>query len=69
MLVVVPRSLAEQVPTMVLNGHLWKSRKSTAPLPYDENDILNGGLNVRERACGLIASGFSCTTNGRFGEG
>lgn len=69
MLVVVPRSLAEQVPTMVLNGHLWKSRKSTAPLPYDENDILNGGLNVRERACGLIASSFSCTTNGRFGEG
>lgn len=67
MLVVVPRSLAEQVATMVLNGHLWESRKSTAPLPCDENDRLNGGLNVRERACGLIAPSFSCTTNGRFG--
>lgn len=59
MLMVVPGSLPEQVPAMVLDGHLWKSRKSTAPLPYDENDILNGSLNVRERTRGLVVSRFS----------
>jgi hypothetical protein len=33
MLVVVPRSLTEQNPTVVLNGYLWQSGKSTATLP------------------------------------
>jgi hypothetical protein len=53
---------------MVLNGHLWKSRESTTPLPYAESDILNRSQNVRDRAGRLVASSFSCTTNGRFGE-
>ena len=35
---------------MVLDGHLWKSRESTAPLPYDSGDILNGSPNVDDRA-------------------
>ena len=41
--VAVPRSLAKQVQTVVLDGHVWKSRKSKAPLPYDESNIVNGG--------------------------